>query len=77
MILILGIIGAFGYTYWFLAPARTDDPLYYVPTLGIRWALVLPVLAGVLALFFVAIWIGWTMAITPPATLKERDKPNS
>jgi hypothetical protein len=74
VILALGVIGAIVYTYWFLAPAKENDPLFYVPTLGVRWALALPILLGVLALFFLAIWIGWTMAVTPPPIPKEEEK---
>jgi len=74
LILVLGIIGAIAYVYWFLAPADHSDPLFYVPTLGVRWALALPVLIGVLVLFFLAIWIGWTMVVTPPSIPKEGNK---
>ena len=73
-ILALGIIGALAYTYWFLAPAKENDPLFYVPTLGIRWALALPILIGVLIIFFLAVWIGWTMAVTSPPIPKEEGK---
>jgi len=75
LILALGILGAIGYAYWFLAPAKENDPLFYVPTLGVRWAIALPILIGVLALFFLAVWIGWTMAVTPPPITKEEGKP--
>jgi len=74
LILVLGILGAVAYIYWFFAPADVNDPLFYLPTLRVRWALALPILVGVLALFFLAIWIGWTMAVTPPPILKEEEK---
>jgi hypothetical protein len=74
VILILGVIGVMVYVYWFLAPATVDNPFFYVPTIGVRWALALPVLIGVVALFAVAIWIGWTMVITPaPIPKRERE----
>ena len=74
LILIAGIIGAIAYAYWFLAPAKENDPFFYMPTLGVRWALALPILAGVLVLFFLAMWIGWTMAVTPPPIPREEGK---
>ena len=73
LILIFGIVGATIYMYWLFAPAAETDLLFYVPTLKMRWAIVLPVLGVVLALFFLAIWIGWTMAVTPPPVI---NKPN-
>ena len=79
VILVLGIIGVMVYVYWFLAPASPDNPFFYLPTIGLRWALVLPVLIGVVALFAVAIWIGWTMVITPtpiPKRVKEAEDEN-
>jgi hypothetical protein len=65
VILVLGVMGVMAYVYWFLAPATPDNSFFYVPALGLRWALVLPVLLAVVGLFAVAIWIGWTMVITP------------
>jgi len=32
------------------------------------WAVALPVIVGVCVLGFIAMWIGWTMATTPPPT---------
>jgi len=77
LILVLGVLGAIAYAYWFLAPVKENDPFFYVPTLGVRWALALPILIGVLALFFLAMWIGWTMAVTPPPIPKEEGKSES
>ena len=74
IILVLGVIGVMTYVYWFLAPATPDNAFFYIPALGLRWALVLPVLIGVVALFAVGIWIGWTMVITPaPIPKRERE----
>ncbi len=73
-ILVLGVLGVVAYAYWFLAPAGEDNSLFYVPTLGMRWALVLPVLLAVIGLFLVAIWIGWTMVVTPPPIPKHERK---
>ena len=74
VVLVLGFLGVVMYSYWFLAPASENNPFFYVPTLGLRWALVLPVLLGVLALFALAIWIGYTMVATPPPIPKQQDK---
>jgi hypothetical protein len=74
LIFIMGIVGAVGYVYWLFAPALDTDPLFYVPVLKVRWAIVLPVLGLVLALFFLAVWIGWTMVIAPPPVIDGRVK---
>ena len=66
LLLISGLLGAVAYAYWLFAPAAETDILFYAPNLRMRWAIVLPVLVLVLALFFLAIWIGWTMVATPP-----------
>ena len=66
LLLVSGLLGAVAYAYWLFAPAAETDVLFYAPNLRMRWAIVLPVLVLVLALFFLAIWIGWTMVATPP-----------
>lgn len=70
IIFILGLIGAIVYIYWLFAPA---DPewLFICPWMNVRWALVAPILLAVLGVFFIAIWIGWTMAITTPPIIGE------
>ena len=72
IIFALGLLGAILYVYWLFGPANPDwlficrlvDP-------PIRWALVLPILLAVVGVFFIAMWIGWTMAVTPPPIIEE------
>ena len=71
LIFALGLIGAVVYVYWLLAPANTDDILFYCTWINVRWALVLPIAVAVLAILFIAMWIGWTMAVTPPPAMIE------
>jgi len=73
MIAALGLIGAVFYLYWLFAPASVDNILFYCTWINIRWAIVLPIAGAVLAIFFIAIWIGWTMAVTPPPTILEEE----
>ena len=74
LIFALGLIGAVVYLYWLFAPIPdTNNFLFYVPILNVRWALVLPIVVAVLAVLFIAMWIGWTMAVTPtPALIEEK-----
>ncbi len=66
ILLTMGLVGAVVYVYWLFAPAPETELLFYVPNLHMRWAIVIPILVLVLAIFFLAIWIGWTMVATPP-----------
>jgi len=69
LLLILSLICAVGYVFWLFYPATPGDLLFYSPWIGMRWAVVLPLLAAVLGVLFIVAWIGWTMATTPaPAT---------
>lgn len=76
LIFALGLIGAIVYALWLFWPANTNDPLFYCrireSVVG-RWALVLPIVVAVLAVLFIAMWIGYTMAVTPPPTLIEEE----
>jgi len=60
LILILSIVAVVGY-FWLL-------------WIGSYWALVLPVSAGVVVVFVILAWIGWTMATTPPPKPLEPEK---
>jgi len=75
LLLVLGLLGAVAYVYWLFAPAAETEFLFYVPNLHMRWAIVIPVLVLVLALFFLAIWIGWTMVATPPPVVLPKKAP--
>jgi len=37
----------------------------------ILWAILLPILLVVMGVFFIAMWIGWTMVVTPPPVLDD------
>jgi cbb3-type cytochrome oxidase subunit 3 len=66
VLITLGILGGITYLYWMFAPTTRDNLLFYAPNLEVRWAIAIPVLVIVLAIFFLAVWIGWTMVATPP-----------
>ena len=66
-----GLIGAIVYIYWLFGPS---EPEWLFIINGVRWAIVLPIACIVLAIFFVGMWIGWTMVVTPPAGLIEEEK---
>jgi alpha-beta hydrolase superfamily lysophospholipase len=67
LIFVLGLVGAIAYLYWLFAPADPDDILFFCPWIKVRWALVIPIVVVVLAVLVIAMWIGWTMAVTPPS----------
>jgi len=71
LIFALGFIGAIVYIYWLFAPVEQENILFFCPWINARWALVLPIVVVVLAVLVIAMWIGWTMAATPPPTLIE------
>ncbi len=70
LIFSLGLVGSIVYLYWLFAPANPSDIIFYAPGIG-RWAIVLPILVAVLGVLFIAMWIGYTMAVTPSPTLIE------
>jgi len=72
LIFAFGLIGVIIYLYWLFAPIDTTNPWFYAPIGGgIRWAIVLPIVVVVLAVLFIGMWIGYTMAVTPSPTLIE------
>lgn len=71
LIFLLSLIGGVAYVYWLFFPIELTNWLFYVPGENVRWAIVLPVLLGVALIAFIAMWIGWTMATTPPPTIIE------
>ena len=68
LIFISGLVGVIVYLYWLFGPA---DPEWLFLFKGVRWAILLPIACIVLALLFTGMWIGWTMVVTPPASLIE------
>jgi len=75
LIFVLGLGGAIMYLYWLFAPANSSDILFFCPWVNARWALVLPIVVVVLAVLVIAMWIGWTMAVTPPPPSILAEKP--
>ena len=76
LIFALGLIGAILYVYWLFGPIPTGwEALFVAPEWmqSMRWAVVIPLVVAVLAVLFIAMWIGWTMAVTPPPTLIDED----
>jgi uncharacterized membrane protein len=76
LIFALGLVGAIVYVYWLFGPIPTGwEALFVAPEWmqSIRWAVVIPLVVAVLAVLFIAMWIGWTMAVTPPPTLIDED----
>lgn len=76
LIFALGLIGAILYVYWLFGPVPTGwEALFVAPEWmqSMRWAVVIPLVVAVLAVLFIAMWIGWTMAVTPPPTLIDED----
>lgn len=71
LIFISGLIGAIVYIYWLFGAA---DPEWLFIINGVRWAIVLPIACVVLAILFIGMWIGWTMAVTPPVGSIEEER---
>ncbi|MCK5625715.1 hypothetical protein KAI11_02565 [Candidatus Bathyarchaeota archaeon] len=71
LIFVSGLIGVIVYIYWLFGPS---DPEWLFIINGVRWAIVLPIACVVLGIFFVGMWIGWTMAVTPPVGLIEEER---
>jgi hypothetical protein len=76
LIFALGLVGAIVYVYWLFGPIPTGWEAFFVSPAwmqSMRWAVVIPLVVAVLAVLFIAMWIGWTMAVTPPPTLIDED----
>ena len=69
LIFVLGLIGIIAYLFWLFWPASPNDSLFFCVWANARWALVLPIVVIVLVVLIIAMWIGWTMAMTPPPTV--------
>jgi len=72
LIVMFSLIFMFGYFIWafapFLGPAITA---WITPELS-EWAFKLPVVVAVYAILVIILWIGYTMATTPPPMPLER-----
>ena len=53
-----------GYFIWSFAPSL--GPMFGWLALYTDWAFKLPILAAVYIMLFIVLWIGYTMATTPP-----------
>lgn len=76
LIFAVGLVGAIAYVYWLFGPIPTGwEALFLTPAWmqSMRWAVVLPLVVAVVAVLLIAMWIGWTMAVTPPPTLIDDD----
>jgi uncharacterized membrane protein len=75
IILVFSLIFAIVYITWLFYPSDPGNIVFYAPIINVRWAVVLPILAAVLGLTFIAAWIGWTMITTPaPTTIEDMNK---
>lgn len=70
IIFAVGLVGAIIYSLWLFWPADASNALFYLPGVG-RWAIVIPLFVVVIAVLAIAMWIGWTMAVTPPPAMIE------
>jgi len=71
IILVFSFVFAVVYLVWLFYPTDPGNIVFYAPIINVRWAVVLPILAAVLGLTFIAAWIGWTMITTPAPTTIE------
>ena len=65
IISLLSVAGMIGYFAWAFGPQLPGVDEYITPDIS-EWAYKIPVLLAVYAVFFIIIWIGYTMATTPP-----------
>ncbi len=78
IILIFSLVFTVVYIVWLFYPADPGNMLFYAPIINVRWAVILPILAAVLGLSFIAAWIGWTMITTPaPTTIENMNERNN
>ena len=66
LIVMLSLMGMIGYFVWsfapFLGPVISD---WITPEIS-EWAFKLPVILAIYAMLAIILWIGYTMATTPP-----------
>jgi uncharacterized membrane protein len=75
IILVFSLVFAVVYLVWLFYPSEPGNIVFYAPIINVRWAVVLPILAAVLGLTFIAAWIGWTMVTTPaPTTIEDMNE---
>ena len=64
LIVAISVVKMAGYFVWALAPALGSSFAWLAPYA--EWAYKLPILAAVYMVLFIILWIGYTMATTPP-----------
>jgi predicted DNA-binding transcriptional regulator len=64
LIILFSLIVMFGYFVWAFAPILSMTAL--ISQAVSDWAFKLPVILAVYAILVIALWIGYTMATTPP-----------
>ncbi len=62
--MIVTILIMAGYFFWAFAPALGSTFAWLAPYT--QWAYQLPILVAVYLMLFIILWIGYTMATTPP-----------
>ncbi len=65
LIVIFSIIFMVGYFVWAFAPFLGPIASWITPQIS-EWAYRLPVILAVYAMLLIILWIGYTMATTPP-----------
>lgn len=65
LIVIFSIVFMVGYFVWAFAPFLGPIAAWITPEIS-EWAYRLPVILAVYAMLLIILWIGYTMATTPP-----------
>ncbi|MCW3979114.1 MAG: dolichol phosphate-mannose biosynthesis regulatory protein [Candidatus Bathyarchaeota archaeon] len=65
LIVVFSVIFMIGYFVWAFAPLLGPIAYWVSPELS-EWAYKLPVILAVYVMLFIIVWIGYTMATTPP-----------
>ncbi|MCX6654057.1 MAG: hypothetical protein NTY03_02925 [Candidatus Bathyarchaeota archaeon] len=63
-IMVVTVVIMIGYFVWSFAPYLGSMFTWLIPYT--EWAFKLPILAAVFVMLFIVLWIGYTMATTPP-----------
>jgi hypothetical protein len=62
--MVVTVVIMIGYFVWSFAPFLGSMFTWLIPYT--EWAFKLPILAAVFVMLFIVLWIGYTMATTPP-----------
>lgn len=62
--MVVTVVIMIGYFVWSFAPYLGSMFTWLIPYT--EWAFKLPILAAVFVMLFIVLWIGYTMATTPP-----------